>query len=123
MSTKSSLISLAAALVLAAALSSGPAAAQDSAANSDSISVRVPYRDLNLATEAGATVMLRRIRSAATAICGPQPDDVVDYGAQYDACVKAIIDRSVASLNSPMVTAMASGHADSRVDQVASIRH
>ena len=123
MSIDSILISLAATLVFGSALGSEPAAAQNSTANFDRISVHVPYSDLNLASEAGASIMLRRIRNAAKDICGPQPDDVLHYGAQYDACVKAITDRSVASFNNPMVTAMNGGRGEASATQVVSIRH
>src|SRR5580698_9372687 len=51
----------------------GASLAAPAAANPDQMSVAVGVGDLNLATQPGAAVALRRIHNAAQSICGPAP--------------------------------------------------
>lgn len=97
---------LAAALVLGfAALSPAQAAPDTQTAHID-----VPYGDLNLASPAGAEVMLKRIKAAALKVCGGKPD-IRDRQATrfYNHCVNLAVAQAVARLNKPVVTAIFNG--------------
>jgi UrcA family protein len=73
-------------------------------------SVSVSVADLNLSSPAGAQVVLRRIHNAAETICGDKPDiRLIQRSALYQSCVKTAVDRTVASLDSPVVTALNDG--------------
>jgi UrcA family protein len=114
MLTKTTLTALAAFLALGSASVSQTASAE-------TVSVKVRYHDLNLSTEHGAKIMLRRIKSAASEACGAQeyrtfPDH------DYRPCVRDSTDRAVAQLASPMVTALNSGKSSSSPIAVASAR-
>jgi UrcA family protein len=72
--------------------------------------VVVNYSDLDLSRPAGASALITRMRAAAAQACGPAPDirDLV-MSQFYRQCVAEAVDRSVASVNSPMVTEVYSG--------------
>lgn len=96
---------------LSAAVAVGFAACPPSAVamDTETASVAVPYGDLNLASEAGAKIMLRRIRDAAAKVCGDQIDDPLDRLFELAPCVKFTTSRAVAQFHNPMVTALNSG--------------
>jgi UrcA family protein len=95
-------LTLAAAAVLAAA---APASAQSL---NEQASVTVRYGDLNLDHAAGAKALLYRIKIAAKIACSPIPEmGRWDEVRAFDACRKAAIDRAVAKVGSPILTAMA----------------
>ena len=122
MHTTYPLASLAVLTVLGLAASGLPAAAQSSS-GSEQASQRISYTDLNLASEAGARVMLHRINRAAKSVCGLEPDDLLDGRVQYFACVHATVDKAVARLQSPLVTALNGGdHTKGQVVLAASKR-
>ena len=75
------------------------------------VSSKIDYADLNLATRAGAGKMLLRIRNSAREVCGWTTSDSLFpyYRAAEAKCVKATIDKAVAGLNSPMLTALNEG--------------
>jgi UrcA family protein len=73
------------------------------------VSVKASYADLNLSSEAGARVMLQRIRHAAQTICGFRPDAPMDYQTQYTPCVERTTNRAVAQLDNPIVMALNRG--------------
>jgi UrcA family protein len=105
----SKITSTAIAALLAAAVTAGANAAQP---DPDAVTVRVPVADLNLATQQGAAVALRRIRRAAGSICGEQPAAVdLKRRALYDSCMRSTVSKVIASLNNPLVTAQYSGRA------------
>ncbi|HLZ82876.1 MAG TPA: UrcA family protein [Caulobacteraceae bacterium] len=84
----------------------------------DTVSVSVRYGDLDISKPAGAEVLLRRIDKAAVRVCGGKPDQrLLGEHAAFEKCRAATIDRSVAALNAPMVTA-AAGRSSSRVAMV-----
>ena len=85
----------------------GPASAQSDDADGP-LSVTVRYRDLNLASEAGAKAMFARIESAARRVCGEAPD-LRDLGrvAVYDHCRSDTVARTVRTLGEPLVAAVA----------------
>ena len=94
-------LALAAATLAAAA----PVAAQSL---DDTVSISVRYGDLDLGRPAGAEIMLRRIDDAAVQVCGGKPDQrLLDQRAAFEKCRVSTIDRSVAALNAPMVSAAA----------------
>ncbi|MGI8839301.1 MAG: UrcA family protein [Caulobacteraceae bacterium] len=106
MFTKSALTGFSAVLALGLAAAGQSASAQ----TADTVSIKVSYADLNLSTEAGAKVMLQRIRNAAKTICDPSPDSTdLLQDHLYRSCVNTITDHSVARFNNPIVTALNSG--------------
>ena len=71
------------------------------------MSITVSVADLNLDNRAGAKTALQRIHAAAKAVCGQEPDiGAVERLSLYDACIRTSTDRAVASLDSPVATAM-----------------
>jgi UrcA family protein len=103
---KSMLTAMAAVAALGLA---GSAAAQTSSSDPGSVSRRISFADLNLANQAGAKAMLRRIRFAAGDVCVRTQDDLLDLYAQYNACVKTATNRAVERLGNPLVTALNGG--------------
>ena len=75
----SKITSTAIAAMLAAAVTADASAAQP---NPDDITVRVSVSDLNLVSQQGAAVALRRIQRAADSICGGYPTELRDRLAQ-----------------------------------------
>lgn len=97
-------------LTVVAALSFAGASQAAFAQTDDTASVKVQSSDLNLSTDAGAKVMLQRIRQAAKSVCGPAPTNQIDRVARlHEICVKDAVSRTVSQLNSPMITALYSG--------------
>lgn len=89
------------------------------AATTEVDSVRVAYGDLDLTAPEGAKVMLARIHRAASMICNNGQEERWDMARrnQVRACVRHASDEAVASLASPMVTAM--NHGDSHAMMAA----
>jgi UrcA family protein len=67
---------------------------------------KVSYGDLNLATEAGAKVLYRRLRRAAALVCTPRGSLAEVVKAGWRACYDKAMNSAVASVNKPMVTAL-----------------
>ena len=64
----------------------------------------VSYGDLNLDHEAGAQILINRLRAAADRVCGGQPDlRDLDQLSLYRTCVTQAMDRAVASISHPVV--------------------
>jgi UrcA family protein len=79
------------------------------------ISVAVPYGDLNINREAGAAVALRRINTAAGEVCGRESQVTsLDRLALHRACVRSTVDRTVMQLGNPVVAALNSGQEQSQ---------
>ena len=94
-------------LALAAA---APTRAAPTSNDPDMVTVVVPAADLNLSSAAGAKTLIARIEGAAKAICGVEPATIqLDRRRIYETCVKGTVDRTVAKLDNPVVTA-ANGH-------------
>ena len=88
-------------LSLAGAAAAAPAAGADD----DQRSMTVQLADLNLDREAGAAVALRRIHSAANAVCSRDNDrHALGPYALYQPCVTDTVERAVAALGAPIVT-------------------
>jgi UrcA family protein len=80
------------------------------AAHGQTLSVKVSVIDLNLDSEAGAQVALRRIQSAANHICGDEANTrVLSRSALYRACLRSTVDNAVAGVHKPMLTAANEG--------------
>ena len=110
MSAKSTIASLAvlAALGLAPATHASPAV--DGTSDPAAMTVKVSFADLELSSPAGAKSVLNRIHAAAKTVCGGEPDiRLLERSAIYHSCMKATVERAVASLDSPAVTALNAG--------------
>lgn len=95
----------AAALLIAVPASIGPALAAEPF--NATVSIDVPYSDLNLANPAGATAMLARIRQAAAKACGGSPlARSPKETRDYRSCVNTAVANAVRQLNAPLVTAL-----------------
>lgn len=109
MFAKTTLTAFAAVATLAFAAASHASPAIDGFSDPATMSVTVSVADLNLSNQAGAKVVLRRIHNAAQTICGGEPDIRSERFTLYQSCVKATVARTVASLDSPLVTALNGG--------------
>jgi len=94
------------ALILAAAFSAGAARAAPSPI-AETTTVHVRVADLDLQSEAGARVALRRITRAADAVCGDEADSRdLQRRAMFETCVRSVVDATVASARSPVFAAL-----------------
>lgn len=76
--------------------------------------VTVHYGDLNLASEAGAKVLIRRLDQAARQVCG---GDAFARGLarrEQRTCRTEAVTQAVADVNQPMVTTMFAERQDGR---------
>jgi len=87
------------------ALAANPARAADAP---ERTSMTVSYSDLDLTKEAGARILLNRIRVAAASVCGPAPDirDIRAHEA-YASCTDQAVATAVDSARSPVLAALA----------------
>jgi len=66
--------------------------------------VTVSYGDLNVDHEAGAQILINRLRAAADRVCGGRPDiRILNQLGAYQTCVTQAMDRAVASIGHPVV--------------------
>jgi UrcA family protein len=72
----------------------------------DVLKVHVKYADLDVATEAGATVLYRRIRNAADQACGKGEERDLAQVARAQACTDRAIAEAVAAVNVPKLTTL-----------------
>jgi UrcA family protein len=87
----------------------------------DPISVKVSLADLNMASEAGAQTALARIRLAANQACGGDlSDQTLGEQMQFRSCAKQAVQRAVAAINQPALTAVSQGR---HVTTMASANH
>ena len=99
-----------AALFAALSLCAAPSYAED-----PSISVKVSVAGLDLNSEAGAKIMLKRLHAAAETVCGVAPEfKQIDLRGIYDNCVSQAFGNAVTVLGNPMVTAAAGGRRGER---------
>lgn len=97
-------------LALAAAVVLAAGAATAAPAPEETTTVRVRVADVDLSTEAGARVALHRITRAADAVCGDEADTRnLQRRALYQACVRGVVDETVASAHSSTLTALNGG--------------
>ena len=102
---------------LAAALVTG--SAQPSRAQTEPASLRIPYADLNLATDAGAAKMLARLQDAAKRVCEGHRQGMkgVEVDAHFQACRRTVVAQSVEQVGAPRVTALYAGRAATQLAQ------
>jgi len=73
----------------------------------------VAFGDLNIHSEQGAQVLLRRLRMAARLVCGPQPMRLdLSRWQFYNACRKTAIDDAVAAIGSPKLNEVYRGQSE-----------
>ena len=102
---------LRASAALTACLIVGASATAHAAAPADaSPSVRVNYRDLNLATEQGTQTLYRRIVSAAQKVCRARDSRILSELAAAQACEAQAISHGVRAVNNPRLAAIHSAH-------------
>jgi UrcA family protein len=98
----------AAALTVAAFAASAPVLASEGGDRLPSMDVT--YSDLNLGNRAGAETLLRRIRSAASVVCGVNENkkSFRDLRATREVrtCVRIAVEGAVRQVNAPLVTAL-----------------
>jgi UrcA family protein len=103
----------AAAFGLAAFAAVAPTSASNVSGGGGVPSLDVTYSDLNLANRAGAEALLRRIRSAASQVCGGDQRSAtmkdLKMAREFRACVRTAVDDPVRQVNSPLVTAVYRG--------------
>jgi UrcA family protein len=94
------------ACALAALTIATAANAQPGSVNKDTLRLAVPFGDLDLSRPAGAQVMMRRIRFAATEACGGLPfiNEVRERKA-FKVCLRQTMADAVGGLGAPLVTA------------------
>ena len=85
------------------ALSGVPASAQPAY---DLVSIRVSYKGLDIQSEAGAKILLRKIENAADEICRDQVSAPMDEARKVRPCKQEIVARTVAQVNSPALQAL-----------------
>ncbi len=85
----------------------GASAAQ---ASLDPTQKRVSYSDLNLQTPQGATILYRRIRSAAKELCGSGSVRDLARKSAAAACADRATADAVASVDSPTLTSVYVAH-------------
>jgi UrcA family protein len=87
------------------ALASASASANPN--DTDELSQKVNYEDLNVDTLAGASILYHRIERAARAVCGAdRPDRELPPHGQWKSCYRLAIAGAVAKVNSPWLTAI-----------------
>lgn len=88
-------------LALITSAVAGNAADLNSAARHSTVS----YEGLNLASPAGAQILLYRLSSASKQVCGGAPDlRDLDTRGRFTACYGHAMSGAVAQVNSPLVT-------------------
>ena len=93
-------------VILAASIASIFPQSSSAETVSKTVSVRVYYGDLNLAADAGAQTLLKRLNWAARQVCGGRmPPGSVKAFEQRSACIRDKVTAAVAELGSPSVTA------------------
>ena len=85
------------------AVSGAPASAQPAY---DPVSIGVSYKGLDIQSEAGAKILLRKIENAASEICRDQVSSPMDEVRKFRPCKKEIVARTVAQVNSPALQAL-----------------
>ncbi len=102
-------LKFAAALFLAGALLVPAAAAEPPV---QTASIKVSHADLNLASRAGASTLLRRMERATIKVCGERPSPrLIQATARHAACTHSAMKDAVAALNVQTVTALFEGRA------------
>jgi UrcA family protein len=75
-----------------------------SAANSDGMTVS--YQDLNLANQADVRLLYRRLKAAASGVCGNVPAQELARHLAFERCYNAALERAVTQIDVPQLQAM-----------------
>jgi UrcA family protein len=120
--TKAFRSTLIAAALAGALLANAASAAETATATDSDVPTRsVQVGDLNLASDAGRTALVRRLRTAAAAVCGNRDDRDPVRDDAIRSCRKAAIAGAIAKFDNPALVAWyaaQSGHV--AADRVAS---
>jgi UrcA family protein len=96
--------------LLAAALfgvfASSFAALQAAADSFDPLHVTVKFGDLDVSQPQGATVLYRRIRAAAEAVCSPYDRSDLESKRRLSVCVKNATADAITTVNQPALSAV-----------------
>lgn len=104
----SKLVVRAAAAVCALALTYAVTPVARAEAGTDVPKVEVKYSDLNLATEAGARTLYRRIATAARQVCPRGEGSLISKLDELSrTCIREAISRAVHEVNSPRLAEVA----------------
>jgi UrcA family protein len=68
-------------------------------------SVTLQYRSTDLDTPRGIALLYRRIRSAASSVCGVYDRVLLEEKVRWDECVGQAVERAVAAVHSDSLTA------------------
>jgi UrcA family protein len=68
-------------------------------------SVTLQYRSADLDTPHGTAILYRRIRSAASSVCGAYDNALSEEKVQWSECVDQAVAQAVASVHSETLTA------------------
>lgn len=71
----------------------------------DAPSVTLQYRSTDLDTPHGIAILYRRIRSAASSVCGVYDRVLSEEKARWNECVGQAVERAVAAVHSETLTA------------------
>lgn len=104
-----SLAGLIGAAVLVAAVGPGAAATAFAADPGAAVTLKVSIADLNMSSVAGAREALARIQRAARQICGGDSEPSLTQQMQYRSCVSDAVQRAVAAMRLPTLTAVSQG--------------
>jgi UrcA family protein len=100
--SKQKFVGLALAIIASTAALALPTLAQAS----EPPSLTVKFGDLNIANDAGAEQLYRRINHAALEVCEPLDGRQIGDGIRFKACVKESIARAVFNVNQPKLSAV-----------------
>lgn len=82
----------------------------------DALETTVRFADLDLNRTAGADLMFSRLERAARDVCGEEPSPrELSKRSRYRACVAASLERAVAVVDAPLVTARHTGRTSARM--------
>lgn len=93
-------------IVLAAAPITMVAAARAQQSADAPAHMTVSYADLNLNSDAGISVLYKRLRHAARQVCGDWDTTSLSRGLATAACINKAMSEAVAQVNSPMLTGL-----------------
>jgi UrcA family protein len=82
----------------------------------------VHYSDLDLGTQAGATVLYNRIRQAAEQVCGNPDLRQLAETAAAKACIHRAVSTSVHAVNNPRLTNVYDARIGVKTISVAALR-
>jgi UrcA family protein len=106
--TRALLSALTACVLLAATAAARAGSSEEAtgAAAAGTATIRVSYRDLNLATDAGSRVLYQRISAAAHKVCAVSDIRDLDGLAADKSCERAAIEQAVNQVHSANLAAL-----------------